>query len=218
MTIPTTYKRNTTGGAFTAAKVGGVVIGVTDGTSVVAGQPVTVTTPLTDNAISGKVRRNVVVEATGANLHAYNATKVLSGGTFAYTQNNPTHFMIRTNATQINGSASTNMLFAASAMRRDANKIRNDAIGAKSLTAWRNRGWLPLGVANQRSNWSASATGVNANGIVDALNQSYVQPADGSTTASDEAQLTGATPAELTIHEGLLTNPTDKSYAVNHLR
>lgn len=218
MTIPSTYKRSTTGGVFTESKVGGVIVGITDGTSTVAGQPVTTTTPLTDNAISGKVRRNVVVEATGANLHSYNATKLLSGGTFAYNQNNPTHFMIRTNATQINGTASTNMLFAASAMRRDANHIRNDAIGAKTLTAWRNRGWNPLGITGQRSNFDVDAAGVNANGIVDALNQSHVQPGDGSTAASDQAQLTGAVAAELTYMEPVLGNPTDASYAVNHLR
>ena len=114
MTIPTTYLRNTTGGAFTSAKVGGVVIGVTDGTSTVDGQPVTVETPLTDNAISGKTRRSIVVEATGINLHAFNATTVLAAtGTFAY--NNQSGYMIRRQTTLINGSASTALLFGASA-------------------------------------------------------------------------------------------------------
>ena len=59
---------------------------------------------------------------------------------------------------------------------------------------------------------------MSVNGIVDALNQDYVQPSDGSTAASDQAQNFGAVAAELTYMEPVLGNPTDDSYKVSHLR
>ena len=48
MTIPSTYKRNTTGGAFTTQKIGGVVIGITSATDTTDGQPVTEVSLLKD--------------------------------------------------------------------------------------------------------------------------------------------------------------------------
>ena len=215
MTIPSTFLKNTTGGSFTAQKIGGVVVGVTSATNTTAGQPITVVKPVSDMASDNLVRLNKLVEKTGANSGAFNLTKTLSGGTFAYNQ---VAFMIRTSAATINGSASTSLLFAGSERFREANKMKQKALGAKVLTAWRNRGWLALGISGQRSNFSASATGVNANGIVDALNNNYVSTADGTSNSDDDAVDFGAVPAHLTYYTAALAKPTDTAYAVNQLR
>ena len=57
MTIPSTYKRNTVGGAFTAQKIGGVVIGVTSATDTTDGQPVTEVFDLKTQGTDGVDRR-----------------------------------------------------------------------------------------------------------------------------------------------------------------
>lgn len=215
MTIPTTFLKNTTGGSFTAQKIGGVVVGVTSATDTTDGQPVTVVKPISSMASDNLSRLNKLVEKTGVNSGAFNLTKTLSGGTFAYNQ---AAFMIRTSATTINGSANTSLLFAASEKYRTANKMKQKAIGAKVLTAWRNRGWIAIGVSGQRSNWDAAATGVNAAGILDTLNDNYVSTADGTSDSDDEAVNFGAVPAHLTWYTAALGKPTDAAYAVNHLR
>jgi hypothetical protein len=209
MTIPSTYLRNTTGGAFTSAKVGGVAAGINSTTDTTNGQPITRTHTVMDNAIEGDVRRTLVIENTGENVGAYNATKAISGGTFAYDQ---VEFMIRGHAETINGSANTAIRFTASAMRRAKNAKREKMYGVKSLTAWRNRGWQPLGVSGQRSNWDSSATGVNTNGILDALNDTFKSTTNNAVDSSDDAAnpQTSAAPAELAYQFGGTTVNQDE--------
>jgi hypothetical protein len=219
MTIPTTYRKSTTGGAFTESgvSVGGVAIGISSATTTTAGSPITRETLVLDNGMGvSETRRSVVVENTGLNNGAFNTTKILSGGTFAYSNQDPQSFMIRGVATGINNVASTVLTINAS-RRRQANHNREKMFGAKTLTAWRGVGWNSLGVANQRSNFDAAGAGVNTHGILDSLNSNYVLPSDGSTASADEALFNGATPAGLTFKEGSLT-PTQDDYKVRNLR
>lgn len=210
MTIPSTYLRNTVGGAYTAAKVGGVAAGINSTTDTTNGQPITRTHTVRDNAIEGDTRRTLVIEKTGVNNGAYNATKAISGGTFAYEQ---VAFMIRGHAETINGSSNTAIRFTASSKHRTKNAKREKMYGVKSLTAWRNRGWQPLGVSGQRSNWDSSATGVNANGILDALNDTFKSTTNNAANSSDDAVNNGSTasvPMELAYQFGSNTPKQDE--------
>lgn len=211
MTIPSTYRRNTTGGAFTAAKQGGVAIGVTDASTVTDGKPITKLFNVRDNAIEGDLRRSVVKENTGANNGAFNTKKPLTSGTFAY---GPTagEFLIRGLAGTLNGTASTVLQFPGSAGYRKAIHSRVKMYGAKVLTAWRNRGWQPLGVSAQRTNWDESATGVNTDGVLDTLSDTFKLATDNTTDATDDAATpTASVPGELIYRDGS-ANPIQDEY------
>jgi hypothetical protein len=100
--LPNTIIYGTTGDSSspTEKSDGGTVIGITSATDTTAG-PITQTFNLTDNAIDGRERRVLVLEASGA-AHAYSAQKADTGGTFAYDQD---QFIIRTVTTKINNQS-----------------------------------------------------------------------------------------------------------------
>lgn len=207
MTIPSTYRRNMTGGAFTSAKVGGVLIGVTSATDTTNGQPITVTKQVKDNAVGERAFSGV---KANTNAGAYNATKLLSSGTFAY---GPAagEWAIRRIGTTLNGTASTVLLFPASSSLTTHVHKREKMFGAKVLTAWRNRGWQPLGVSGQRSNWDANATGVNSGGVLDPLNSNFVSTTDNTSNSDDDAIGTRAVPGSLTFLDPNVTTVNYKA-------
>ena len=130
MTIPSTYKRNTTGGAFTEQKVGGVVIGVTSATDTTDGQPVTEVFDLKSQGTDG-VDRRTAPKDTAATIEAKGA----GVGTFAYDQS--AFILIGNQANnKINNSASTALKLNGRESARDNERSSLTPIGAKTSTAW----------------------------------------------------------------------------------
>lgn len=190
MTIPSTYKRNTTGGAFTEQKVGGVVIGVTSATDTTDGQPVTEVFDLKSQGTDG-VDRRTAPKDTEATVEALAAT-----GTFAYDQS---AFMIIGNQAnnKINNSASTALTLNGRESARDNERSSLTPIGAKTSTAWRDGSFEYLGVSAQRTPWGS--------GTPDPMNAAKYADGDTATaTTVDDAVGTQAVPGELAFMYGSL--------------
>lgn len=186
MTIPSTYKRNTVGGAFTAQKIGGVVIGITSATNTTDG-PVTEVFGVSNNAIDGVERRTKPID-TAATIEALAAT-----GTFAYDQ---VSFIFRGNqaSNTINGTASTELKINGNESSRDSERSTLAPLGAKTSTAWRSGSFEALGVAGQRHPW--------ASGIPGTMTGTNYQDGVGSATTVDDAIGTDAVPGELAYQYG----------------
>ena len=199
MTIPSEYKRATTGSAaFTKQKIGGVVVGISSATDTTDGQPVTEVSLLKDQGIDGVDRRttpkdtDITVEAKGAGT-----------GTFAYDQ---VAFMLRGNqaSNTINGSASTELKINGNGDDRDREKSSLAAIGAKTGTAWRAGNWRPLGVSAQRTNWSSGPDAVFTH-----AESGYYQGDSAAHTTVDDSVGTQAVPGELAYMYGALDAKQD---------
>ena len=149
--LPNTIIYGTTGDSSspTEKSDGGTVIGITSATDTTAG-PITQTFNLTDNAIDGRERRVLVLEASGA-AHAYSAQKADTGGTFAYDQD---QFIIRTVTTKINNQSNTVLQINGIPRNRPKNNVTDSAKGALLTTAHRSGYWRGVGISGQRTNWS----------------------------------------------------------------
>lgn len=189
MTIPSVYKRNTTGGAFTADNIGGTAIGITSATTTTAGSPLTRTFTLAEQGVDGLDR------SSGPKDVAYTVEALANTGTFAYNQ---VAFMFRGNqaSNTINGTASTLLSVGGNEQYRDSDHSTVAPIGAKVLTAWASNSFDPLGVAGQRHNWGSgipgTMTGTNFNNTF------------GGTATVDDAIGTDAVPGELTYMYGAI--------------
>ena len=194
MTIPSTYKRNTTGGAFTTQKIGGVVIGITSATDTTDGQPVTEVSVLKDQGIDG-VDRRTAPKDTAATVEALAAT-----GTFAYDQS---AFMIIGNQANnnINNTASTALVLNGNDSSTDNERSSLTPIGAKTSTAWRNGSFEYLGVSAQRTPWGS--------GTPDPMNAADYQDGVGGVTTVDDGVGTQAVPGELAYMYGALDAKQD---------
>jgi hypothetical protein len=194
MTIPSTYKRNTVGGAFTEQKIGGVIIGITSATDTTAGQPVTEVFDLKTQGTDG-VDRRTAPKDTAATVEALAAT-----GTFAYDQS---AFIIIGNQANnnINNTASTALTLNGRESARDNERSSLTPIGAKTSTAWRNGSFEYLGVSAQRTPWGS--------GTPDPMNAADYQDAVGGVTTVDDAVGTQAVPGELAYMHGALDAKQD---------
>ena len=191
MTIPSEYKRATTGSAaFTAQKVGGVVIGITSATTVTAGSPVTKVFDLKTQGTDG-VDRRTAPKDTDITVTALAAT-----GTFAYDQS--AFILIGNQANNnINGTASTALTLNGHESARDNERSSLTPIGAKTLTAWRNGSFEYLGVSAQRTPWGS--------GTPDPMNAADYDDGDTQTaTTVDNAIGTQAVPGELSYMYGAI--------------
>jgi len=193
MTIPSTYKRNTVGGAFTEQKIGGVVIGITSATTTTDGSPVTEVFDLKSQGTDG-VDRRTAPKDTAATVEALAAT-----GTFAYDQS---AFIIIGNQAnnKINNSTSTALTLNGHEGARDNERSSITPIGAKTLTAWAARHWQPLGISAQRTNWNSAPTAMNV--------ANYNDPDTGSATTVDDAVGTASVPGELAYMYGAIVATT----------
>jgi len=191
MTIPSTYKVAPTGdGAFTAQKIGGVVIGITSATTVTDGSPVTKVFDLKTQGTDG-VDRRTAPKDTDITVTALAAT-----GTFAYDQS--AFILIGNQANNnINGTASTALTLNGRESARDNERSSLTPIGAKTLTAWRNGSFEHLGVSAQRTPWGS--------GTPDPMNAADYDDGDTSTaTTVDNAIGTQAVPGELSYMYGAI--------------
>ena len=200
MTIPSVYKLSTTDNTDTTPteKIGGVVIGVTSATTVTAGEPITkvfdLKTQGTDGAVGG---RRTSPKDTASTVEAKGA----SIGTFAYDQ---VAFMLRGNqaSNKINNSTSTELTINGNGDDRDNERSSVKPVGGKTLTAFAARYWQPLGITDQRTNWSTAPTAMNV--------ANFLDPATGSATAvPDGAVGTEAVPGELAYLYGALDPKQD---------
>jgi len=194
MTIPSEYKRATTGdAAFTAQKIGGVVIGVTSATDTTDGQPVTEVFDLKTQG-TDSVDRRTAPKDTDITVTALAAT-----GTFAYDQS--AFIFIGNQANNnINGTASTALTLNGHESARDNERSSLTPIGAKTLTAWRNGSFEHLGVSAQRTPWGS--------GTPDPMNAADYQDAVGGVTTVDDAVGTQAVPGELAYMYGAIVANT----------
>ena len=197
MTIPSEYKRATTGSAaFTAQKVGGVVIGVTSATDTTAGQPVTEVFDLKSQGEgpNGGDKRTAPKD-TAATVEAKGA----GTGTFAYDQS---AFIIIGNQAnnKINNTTSTALVLNGNDATTDNERSSITPIGAKTLTAWAARHWQPLGISAQRTNWNSAPTAMNV--------ANYNDPDTGSATTVDDAVGTASVPGELAYMYGAIVATT----------
>ena len=201
MTIPSTYKVAPTGdGAFTAQKIGGVVIGITSATTVTAGSPVTKVFDLKTQGTDGDDKRTTPKD-TVASANAYTVGALGSGvGTFAYDQSAWVFIGNQAN-NKINNSASTVLTLNGHESARDNERSSLTPIGAKTLTAFAAQKWMPLGITAQRTNWSVAPT---------AMNVADYDDGDTSTaTTVDNAIGTKAVPGELAYMYGALDAKQD---------
>ena len=205
MTIPSDYKRNTSGGAFTSTseKIGGVVIGITSATTVTAGQPVTLVFDLKAQGINehGFPRRSLPKD-TASTIEAKGA----GTGTFAYDQ---VAWMLRGNqsSNKINNVANTSLQINGNE-RIDRERSSLTPIGAKTSTAWRGNLFNPLGVSEKRTPWDGGIAAVNP------MNAANYQDAVGGVTTADNAVGTRAIPGELAYMFGSLVANTGEYSAM----
>lgn len=183
---------------------GGTIVGITSATTTTVGSPVSRTFPLTNNAIDGRVKRVLVLAASGA-AHAYSATKAYASGTFAYDQS---QFMIRTVTTRINNVAST-LLSIGTPGNRSRTLISNKSKGAQTCSAFRSGYFRFLKISGQRTNWSTPPASNNV---------SYVLPTNNASNAVDQAQFVTykSVPGELVYMYGAI-NPVLKDYPARNV-
>ena len=126
MTIPSTYKRNTVGGAFTEQKIGGVVIGVTSATDTTDGQPVTEVFDLKTQGTDGVDRRTAPKDTDIVQ------TALAATGTFAYDQS--AFILIGNQANNnINNTASTALVLNGNDSSTHNERSSLTPIGAKTI-------------------------------------------------------------------------------------
>lgn len=202
MTIPSTYK-TTAQGSGSYVNDGGVVLGVGD----VSTSRLTGSLSLDSALPAGNAVRRVVAEVSTDG--SYEAAKANSSGAFGYEQAASELIMIGNDVT-IGGSSSTVLKMSRSYTSRKKVQPKLAMYGAKTLTAWSEGAWNPLGISTQRTNWDAAAASVSAGGILTTLNSNYVLPSDGSTAATDNT-ISLTVPGNLVLTDGSLT-PTVHTY------
>lgn len=179
---------------------GGMAIGITSATTVTAGNALTRTFPVLNNALEGViVRRSLPVLASGA-AHAFSTQRAYAAGTFAYTQSD---FIVRTMATTINGVANSALKINGNEQFLTRRDIANKTKGAQTSTAWRAGYFRYLKIAGQRTPWSVAPSTNNVN---------LVTPTgSGVTVAADQAIFNTYknVPGELTYMYGALNPRVD---------
>jgi hypothetical protein len=204
MAVPSgnSHLKNTTGGAFSAQKQGGTVLGNTT-----AGDVVTKVLALKDNAADFGRAPVPVQRANGLVANQ----KVLSGGTFAYQAEG--NYVIRTISSTISGVAKTNVLIPGSDSntRRSIHQFEH-AFGSKTVTKYRANQYTLTGTLNSgatnasRIIWLNSAG--NAAEAPAALNENMYDISDGNATdraADSAANPTRAIPGELVLKVDFVT-------------
>ena len=145
--------------AITTAKAGSVRAGgVALGVTTTSGSAITSSLALRSINPAGEQKGNRVRSASSGSQNIAAAT---SGGRLSY---DPVReFIINGFSTKINGSASTVLALAGSTtsgMNRKAIQPSIHLTGVNYRTAILAGYWRPLGIANQRSNWSSAPASV----------------------------------------------------------
>ena len=156
MAVPTAFLRNTTGGAFTAQKQGGAMVGITSATTTTEGNPITKALAVMDVTDPVVANRGMNLPRLRSSLHLQ---KAVSGGTFAFTPapasrtaSDPQFVMMRV-AVTLSGASNTVLQSGAGDFSRKSIHSVHHLNGAKTLTKWAANQFSWVGVAGQRHNW-----------------------------------------------------------------
>jgi len=195
--LPSGYVVGTRGVYSTPTEeIGAVAMGITDATTVTAGNPYTQTLPLRTGITSGvmSTRRSRVIAASGLN-HAYSAGKALAAGTFAY---DPNAFLIQGYSTTINGIANNSLLFTGGDQYRQRRSLRQKSWGYKYSTAIRAGYFSFTKISGKRTNWTTDPS---------ALNDTFRSTTDNAVASDDQAIYVTyrSIPGELVYMQGSLT-------------
>jgi hypothetical protein len=201
--LPTGYNIGTQSISVPTDKDGGVAVGITAATSVSAGQPLTQTRPFSKLGTESLAytRRSEPVAISGG---AMDVQKAYAAGTFAYDQ---VAFLMRTYSSTVNGVANTTLLYNGNEQHRQRRYLKQKDMGASLLAAHRAGYWQPLGIANQRSNWSTSPT---------ALSNTFTSTTNNAVDSDDQGIYVTfrSIPGELVYMEGSLTPKQDDYKAI----
>ena len=190
------YLKNTVGGAFSAARQGGTILGNTT-----LGSVISKALSLIDNAVEYPKSPLPVALDNGL----VGAEKALSSGTFAYFQAGK--YVIRTISDTISGVASTAVLSPAADYgdRRSINRFRHD-FGVRLLAKWRANEFSWTGTLDDgtkipsRLNW-LNAAGNAAEAPATLTNSDMWNPEAGATSPNSDsaANPTRAIPGKLVL-------------------
>lgn len=190
------YLKNTGGGAFSATRQGGTILGNTT-----VGSVITKALSLIDNSVEYPTSPLPVALDNGL----VGTMKAFSSGTFAYFQAGK--YVIRTISDTISGVASNAVLSPAAdnGDRRSINRFRHD-FGVRLLTKWRANEFSWTGVLDNgtkipsRLNW-INAGGTAAEAPATLTDSDMWDPVAGSTSANSDsaANPTRAVPGELVM-------------------
>ena len=208
MAVPgkTGHMKNSSGGAFTTQRYGGVVLGI-EGNSTILTKDLSILDGLSNNQLAGYNSLPRLLSGSGK---LYNSAKILSAGTFAYNAAKARTFIISRIATSIAGVAKNNLLFmGAGSLRRPIMDFQHD-FGAKLLTAWRANLFSWMGLLDNGSKiksrrlWLNSSNRNTSGGAAPtSLRTSYmwdITDGNASNKAVDSASTpTRAVPGELVI-------------------
>lgn len=180
MAVGTKFTRvvSTTDNSDTAPiqKEGGTAIGITDGSTVTTGNPITKTFTLSDTAPGETTVRRVRVLAinggtqatpvgvTGVQTAKGSGTLAFNPGVAGHSISNGNGWVIRGWANYLNNTSATAIYFPASDTtnsKRSPINWTDNQFGAKLGTAHRARYWNPLGISGERGNWSTYPAAAN---------------------------------------------------------
>jgi hypothetical protein len=202
--------------ASTTAKGSGSTVNnggtVVNAGNVSADGPVTKVLDLNDLNTGSEYGSQVVVNtATGASFtDPHGVIKAKSAGTFAYTPEPGTNFLMRaagdTNAGKVNGTSSTVLTVPGGVTNKSIHKlVTTRQLGTYSTASFNVLALPSSGVVPGRTKGSGAGTVVN-----------YVQADDGSTSATDDAATpTRSVPGELTYMFGSVAPKQDDYKARN---
>lgn len=194
-------------GTGTFAAVGGNAINVTQ----TADNPMTSAMVMKDQVVNGTRRRVTVSTAiSGVN----DVRTALGSGSLAY--NAPAQDIVGPMITDsVNGTANTSLKLTGSDVGQNRKIVKpiGNQFGAKVTTAFAQNAWTPLGIADQRTNWSPAAASVSAGGVLSTLSGTSHQSTTADAAAVDYAVGDIAVPGKLAYMDGS-PNPTSDTYPV----
>jgi hypothetical protein len=210
MAVPTAFLFNTTGGAFTAQKQGGAMVGITDATTTTEGNPITKAIAVKDVIAESPANRGMNLPKL-LSAGVYTTQKAVSGGAFAFTpagkdrtSSDPQFVMMRV-AVTLGGVSNTVLHSGAGDFNRRSIHSAQHLNGAKTLTKWAANQFSWVGVAGQRHNWISGVPATLAT-------TNFWDLTDGDATDLVDANLpTLAVPGELVYLETGKT-PTQDDY------
>ena len=202
MPVPSgnSHLKNTANGAFSAQTQGGTILGNTT-----TGDVITRASALKDNATAPQDGPGPKAKANGLVANQ----KVLSGGTFAYSDAG--NYVIRTISTTLSGVASTKVLIPGSEGARVAVHEFLREKGADTTSLIRKNRFSRTGYFNNGNKVSSRRLFLNAAGTAvaapSALNNFMFDIADGNASdqADDDAIPTRAIPGELVMKVDFVT-------------
>lgn len=208
MAVPTKFGavRNTTGSAFTAQTVGGVVMGNESATG-----PLTKSFSILDAiTLNHGLNGDALPRLKSSGI--YTTQKALNAGTFAYNAARAGTWVISRITESLSGVANTKMLFMASNSASPIARFKHD-IGVAMLTAWRTQRFAWTGKlangnpVNSRTLWlNGDGTAVTRPSSLGGIFMFDIRDGNATDVAVDDAaNPTRAIPGEFVLRADFVT-------------